>query len=73
MNAIEIVNASKLYRRFSHKKQFSTLKSALLSRSLVRNLRPDETFPALQNVTVSVPSGQTLGVIGRNGSGRASC
>ena len=70
MNAIEIVNASKVYRRFSHKKQFSTLKSALLSRSLVRNLRPDETF-LLQNVTVSVPSGQTLGVIGRNGSRRA--
>ncbi|MGZ8867649.1 MAG: ABC transporter ATP-binding protein [Thermoanaerobaculia bacterium] len=72
MNAIEIVNASKVYRRFSHKKQFSTLKSALLSRSLIRDLRPDETFPALRNVTVSVPRGQTLGVIGRNGSGKST-
>ena len=72
MNAIEIVNASKIYRRFSHRKQFATLKSALLSRSLVRDLRPDETFPALKNVTVSVPRGQTLGVIGRNGSGKST-
>ena len=72
MNAIEIVNASKVYRRFSHRKQFATLKSALLSRSLVRDLRPDETFPALRNVTVSVPRGQTLGVIGRNGSGKST-
>ena len=36
---------SKIYRRYSHKTQFATLKSALLSRSLVRDLRPDETFP----------------------------
>ena len=72
MNAIEMVNASKAYRRFSHRKQFSTLKSALLSRSLVRNLTPDETFPALTNVTLSVPKGQTLGVIGKNGSGKST-
>jgi ABC-type polysaccharide/polyol phosphate transport system ATPase subunit len=72
MNAIEIVNASKVYRRFTHRRQFSTLKSALLSRSLVRNLRPDETFPALRQVTLSVPKGETLGVIGRNGSGKST-
>jgi ABC-type polysaccharide/polyol phosphate transport system ATPase subunit len=71
-NAIELTNASKVYRRFAHRRQFATLKSALLSRSLVRDLRPDETFTALNNVTVSVPRGQTLGVIGRNGSGKST-
>jgi len=71
-NAIELTNASKVYRRFAHRKQFATLKSALLSRSLVRDLRPDETFTALSNVNVSVPRGQTLGVIGRNGSGKST-
>jgi ABC-type polysaccharide/polyol phosphate transport system ATPase subunit len=71
-NAIELASASKVYRRFSHRRQFATLKSALLSRSLVRDLRPDETFTALNNVTVSVPRGQTLGVIGRNGSGKST-
>jgi ABC-type polysaccharide/polyol phosphate transport system ATPase subunit len=72
MNAIELTNVSKVYRRFSHKRQFATLKSALLSRSLIRDLRPDETFPAVANVTFSVPKGQTLGVIGRNGSGKST-
>ena len=71
-NAIELTNASKVYRRFAHRRQFATLKSALLSRSLVRDLRPDETFAALTNVTVNVPRGQTLGVIGRNGSGKST-
>ena len=71
-NAIEIVNASKVYRRFSQRKQFATLKSALLSRSLIRDLSPDETFPALKNVNLSVARGRTLGVIGRNGSGKST-
>ena len=71
-NAIELTNASKIYRRFTHRRQFATLKSALLSRSLVRHLKPEETFAALSNVTVSVPRGQTLGVIGRNGSGKST-
>ena len=31
MNAIEVVNATKIYRRFGHKRQFATLKSALLA------------------------------------------
>jgi len=71
-NAIELTNVSKIYRRYSHRRQFATLKSALLSRSLVRDLNPDETFPAVQDVTVAVPSGRTLGVIGRNGSGKST-
>ena len=72
MNAIELTNVSKIYRRYSHRRQFATLKSALLSRSLVRDLNPDETFSAVQDVTVTVPRGRTLGVIGRNGSGKST-
>ncbi len=72
MNAIEVTNASKVYRRYSRRRQFSTLKSALLSRSLIRNLRPDETFAAVRDVTFRLPAGRTLGVIGRNGSGKST-
>src|SRR6187401_961533 len=72
MNAITITNASKVYRRFSQRRQLTTLKSALLSRSLTRDLRPDETFAAVRDVTVSVRRGRTLGVVGRNGSGKST-
>jgi ABC-type polysaccharide/polyol phosphate transport system ATPase subunit len=70
--AIEVSRASKIYRRFSHRKQFATLKSALLTRSLIKNLRPDETFTALNDISLTVPKGRTLGVIGRNGSGKST-
>src|SRR5262249_32939120 len=70
--AIEAARVSKIYRRYSHRKQFATLKSALLSRSLIANLRPDETFTALNDVSLTVPKGRTLGVIGRNGSGKST-
>jgi len=69
--AIELTNVSKTYRRYGGR-QFSTLKSALLSGDLVRQLRPEETFQALKNVSFSVPKGCTYGVVGRNGSGKST-
>jgi len=71
-HAIEVARASKIYRRFSQRKQFATLKSALLTGNLISSLRPDETFTALNDVSVTVPKGWTLGVIGRNGSGKST-
>jgi ABC-type polysaccharide/polyol phosphate transport system ATPase subunit len=72
MNAIEVTHASKVYRRYSRRRQFATLKSALLGGSLLADLRPDETFAALQDVSFAVAPGRTLGVIGRNGSGKST-
>src|SRR6187401_2876479 len=72
MNAIEVVDATKVYRRFGHKRQFATLKSALLGGSLIRDLNPDETFSAIRDVSFTLPAGRTLGVIGRNGSGKST-
>jgi ABC-type polysaccharide/polyol phosphate transport system ATPase subunit len=69
--AIELAHVSKVYRRYSGK-QFATLKSALLQRSILRELRPNETFPALTDVSFTVPKGSTYGVIGRNGSGKST-
>src|SRR6185503_16037928 len=71
-NAIDVVNVSKIYRRYARRKQFATLKSALLSGSLIGDLTPDETFPALRSVSFSVPKGCTYGVIGSNGSGKST-
>jgi ABC-type polysaccharide/polyol phosphate transport system ATPase subunit len=72
IHAIEVTHATKIYRRYSRRRQFTTLKSALLGGSLVRDLRPDETFAAVRDVTFTVPAGHTLGVIGRNGSGKST-
>jgi ABC-type polysaccharide/polyol phosphate transport system ATPase subunit len=70
-HAIELADVTKIYRRYSGR-QFATLKSALLQRSILRDLRPDETFPALTGVSFTVPKGITFGVIGRNGSGKST-
>src|SRR5215468_7407020 len=69
--AIELVNVSKVYRRYGGR-QFATLKSALLQRSILRDLQPTEVFPALNDVSFAVPTGSTFGVIGRNGSGKST-
>src|SRR5258705_4691650 len=71
MNAIELTNATKIYRRYSGR-QFATLKSALLQRSILRDLQASETFPALTDVSFAVPKGSTYGVMGRNGSGKST-
>jgi ABC-type polysaccharide/polyol phosphate transport system ATPase subunit len=71
MAAITLDHVTKVYRRYSGR-QFATLKSALLQRSILRDLRPSETFPALTDVSFRVPTGATYGVIGRNGSGKSS-
>ena len=70
--AIEVVNVSKVYRRYAQKRQFATLKSAIRNGSLLGDLKPDETFQALRGVSFSVPKGCTYGVIGRNGSGKST-
>src|SRR5881296_932846 len=69
--AIELVDVSKVYRRYAGR-QFATLKSALLKRSLLRDLRPSDAFLALKDVSFTVKKGSTVGVIGRNGSGKST-
>ena len=69
--AIELLNVSKIYRRYGGR-QFATLKSALLQRSILRTLQPSETFSALTDVSFTVPKGCTYGVIGPNGSGKST-
>jgi ABC-type polysaccharide/polyol phosphate transport system ATPase subunit len=72
MNAIEVTDVTKVYRRYARRKQFATLKSALLKGSLIQDLQPEEKFPALQGVSFNVAAGRTCGIIGRNGSGKST-
>ena len=68
MNAIEVENVSKVFRVLHRE---SSLKSAALKRMLGRRPHREE-FVALQDVTFTIPRGQTVGVIGRNGSGKST-
>jgi ABC-type polysaccharide/polyol phosphate transport system ATPase subunit len=69
--AIELANVTKVYRRYGTR-HFATLKSAIMRRSILSDLKPEDTFPALTDVSFKVPSGSTFGVIGRNGSGKST-
>jgi ABC-type polysaccharide/polyol phosphate transport system ATPase subunit len=70
-SAIELVNVTKIYRRFK-RRQFATLKSALLQRSLLSDFKPDESFPALTDFSLAIRQGSSTALIGRNGSGKST-
>jgi ABC-type polysaccharide/polyol phosphate transport system ATPase subunit len=72
MNAVEIDNVSKLYKKFAHKRQFQTLKSALLRGNFFASLNPHDAFSALKNVNCTIPKGRMFGIIGSNGSGKST-
>lgn len=67
MNAIEVAGVSKTYR-IPHERQ-----TTLVER-LVAGFRPVpvELLAALQDVTLTVPRGSFVGVIGANGSGKST-
>jgi ABC-type polysaccharide/polyol phosphate transport system ATPase subunit len=69
--AIELTKVTKVYRRYGSR-QFATLKSALTHRSILSELKPNETFTALSDFSLRVPVGSTFGLVGRNGSGKST-
>lgn len=70
--AVRVEGLSKLYRRMAPGFRLRTLKSALLERNLTAGLSPEETIPALVDVSFAVDKGRAFGVIGSNGSGKST-
>ncbi len=70
--AISARDLTKVYRKYLHKNQFTTLMSAIVSGSLIRDLSPSELFTALDHVSFDIPRGCTYGILGENGSGKST-
>ena len=70
--AIRVEQVRKLYRRTMPGDRLRTLKSALVGRSLTRDLKPAEAITALEEVDFTVARGEAFGVIGGNGSGKST-
>ena len=71
--ALEIRNACKQYRLGEHVSLRATLAGLRLQRDRTRAAHPtDEVIDALTEVSLTVPRGDCVGLVGVNGSGKSS-
>ena len=70
--AVRVAGVHKSFRRAASGYAFRTLKSALVSRSLVQDLRPEEAIRALEGISFEVTKGEAVALIGSNGSGKST-
>ena len=70
--AIRVEGLTKLYRRTMPGDRLRTLKSAIVSGSLVQDLKKEEAIAALEGVDFTVGRGEAFGLIGGNGSGKST-
>ena len=69
---VQVNGVTKRYRRAAHAHRFLTLKSAILGGDLFKSLAPGDVFTALDDVSLTIERGETLGVIGSNGAGKST-
>jgi ABC-2 type transport system ATP-binding protein/lipopolysaccharide transport system ATP-binding protein len=72
MYAMQAKDVCKFYKKYSHRHKFLTIKSAILSRTIFSDLKRDEKFEILKNITFKVKTGRTISIIGENGSGKST-
>lgn len=72
---VDIVNLSKSFQRSSRSRSsYTTVKSALLAmlRKQNRSSAPRPVTHAIRDLTMRIPKGSSIGLIGRNGSGKST-
>ncbi|MBU1627323.1 ABC transporter ATP-binding protein, partial [bacterium] len=74
MDAVQIEDITKYYRKYSKLKSFHTIKSAFVRDLWKKNSNKDrgDYFYALRDISLNIPQGVTLGIIGANGAGKST-
>lgn len=68
-----IDSVSKRFRKHTvTKRSYTTIKTSLVSQFFHKKFPRDNFLQALDNVSVTVPPGSAVGIIGRNGSGKST-
>lgn len=73
LGSVSIQDVSKSFKRATLAKQsYGTLKSSLLQKILRKSSKEQNVIRALDSLSLEIPRGSALGIIGRNGSGKST-